>query len=412
MSEMYVDRLASRIVIGEAALHEAASGTLMGDYDFDVPPNDATNPNIVPLAHALNSPDFPSASSANPNRISGWTNQDMVDSGVIVARHLRDHVDKTGDKNPVLLTDKTAAKLHVLGLLPSVAQIYDRFGRWSDYKAKIDGGISPTIRSRFRDWSDKEWKQYAKQVDGRLDHHPPRAADYIKADAKQGGPSLYIITKVFGTHGELNELIGYPNVLTWQQPEAIDWGVKLAEVNGVERITRRLIIELSKRGYGPSFEAIQKLFPMGIPSFRNAIKTESSRKKDANDRVASTNITLSPADYVSKLKVTNEQMGIIGRHGYSNEPWSNKGNDSTINDLSKGVSDANEKVHESLNDVKQAEMSFTDAQTLLLHAVEGSHATDTDEAVQAYNIVLQRLTELQQSMGLIVTKLSTISSHL
>ena len=164
----------------------------------------------------------------------------------------------TSEDDHMTTSDKTIHRAYHLGIGPSRDRIVARFGSVWQYRQSLGLEIGRT-NYRFADWGRIDYVTYAQSLAQELGRRPTRN-DYHAKSIGHGGPPVNALYNVFGSIGELNELIGYPDVKKWDIADYIQWGADVKHANDYAELTQTLVAMLSKNDRGPSFRTLYNKF--------------------------------------------------------------------------------------------------------------------------------------------------------
>ncbi|HSX43091.1 MAG TPA: hypothetical protein VLF59_03330 [Candidatus Saccharimonadales bacterium] len=177
------------------------------------------------------------------------------------------------------LTREHAERLYVLGHFPSRFTIRREFGSLSGLGQAAE--IRMSKNTLYDNWPLAEYVKYAHSLATGL-RRKPREPDYEALAHDGKGPTLYQIAQRVGGIRKLNELIGYPNIHSWNEEDYLQWGVRVEKANRDGVLTARLITVLSKKKRGPSVSTLENKFDdLGV--FQEKV-AEHRKVIDANER--------------------------------------------------------------------------------------------------------------------------------
>lgn len=252
MAEFYFDTRDGSLLVGAAAIE---------------PRVEEAGPAVVPLRDLLTDEDFP-YTTHDYQKIKGehWSHEEIASLGSWALRVIK----QEGEPLPVL-TRRHYERLYVLGLGPYMRRQKSVTSmRALRAAAGSPEGVDPGV---YDDWTASDFTKYAHSLSKRLGRRP-RKYDYDES----GGPTAGIIHRRFGSVGELNEMIGYPNVRAWQPEDYIEWGVQVMRANPHKDFSYELLEDLSRRDRGPSESPIYRRFGT-FTNFRNLVAFEFTRQE-------------------------------------------------------------------------------------------------------------------------------------
>ena len=261
-SGFWFNTLEGSLIIGHTALDSQIEQTGPGD--------------IVPLAKLVGGPDFPFDHKSFPGRPTAkeWTTDDYVATGHWALRLVKE-----------VSSDATFAREHLirlsqLGLSRGISAFVSRFHSFTEFKGALGQGRSDRyIRHRlFDEWTIDHYKTYARGLAAQL-KGKPKTEDYKRAsqDPDNPGPSFLVITRDVGGIGALNELIGFPDIRSWDEDAYKNWGVRAMRANG--GLSRTVIAQLSRAKRGPSVNAIRNHFT-SLGNFQRLVEEAIEREDE------------------------------------------------------------------------------------------------------------------------------------
>ena len=171
-----------------------------------------------------------------PVDASDWTRDRYVDVGIMALRAVE---EVQGVEQPV--TKEMLRRLFVLGLSPGPQAFFrgkqPRFDSMREFRQEIGAGtIKGAAGHLFDDWSVGDFVSSAAQISAQVQRRP-RHQDYAAFAGTRDPvgnffPGEWVINSRFGGVAALNELLGYPDVRSWDIDDYIEYGVRVAEVNG------------------------------------------------------------------------------------------------------------------------------------------------------------------------------------
>jgi hypothetical protein len=267
MAETYFNTCDGRLYIGQAAIAEG----------MQQPDND-----LVPLAELLRTPDFSPPGEYKKQQGSNWTREDCVALGQWVISLISgvpgrtvsalESINDTAVPANAEIDHKYIARLYALGIGPDKAVIRRRFGRMWGY-AEALGVRNTKSGDKFRDWTLEQYVANAAALAKTLGRKPLRTDYEAQYEAFQG-PGIRMIVSRAGGISRLNELIGYPNIRSWEEEDFIDWGVKVRLANEGRPFTVRDIRRLAGMDRGPTLITIQKRFG-SVSKFQTLVGEET-----------------------------------------------------------------------------------------------------------------------------------------
>lgn len=193
------------------------------------------------------------------------------------------NVDRAFHANPQIYK-KHVDRFQMLGISPGYHNLKRHFGRLTTYRREL--GLSEgRVAGQYDTWSDADFIGYAYRLSQSLRRKAghsgrPNDTDYENWAQKGKGPSPAIIITRMGITGisELNDLIGYPHIRSWEDDDYINWGVRVMQATPGITITRNVARILSRRDRGPSDRHIASRFGMHAFQERVAARLEANRK--------------------------------------------------------------------------------------------------------------------------------------
>lgn len=256
MAEFYYDTRDGSLLVGAAAIE---------------PRVEEAGPAIVSLRDLLMDKEFP-YTTHDYVKISGeqWSHDELAQLGTWALRVMQ----QDGEEAPVLAR-RHYERLYVLGLGPYMRrQKAIKTMRELRAAAGSPEGHDPGL---YDEWTAADFVKYAAGLSQRLGRRP-RKEDYTAAD----GPSARIIHKRFGGVGELNEMIGYPNVRAWEPEDFVSWGVQVMRANPHRNFNYFLLEDLSRIDRGPSESPIYRHFGT-FTKFKGLVEYEFARQNSLEE---------------------------------------------------------------------------------------------------------------------------------
>ena len=235
MSEFYFDTLEGRLLVGAAAADRCLEqqGPAV----------------VVPLGELVTGQAF-AYDKESFDRLDCrlWDKADYLAFGAWALALVQPEDDET-----VPLRTKHVQRLNMLGLGPSINMLERMFGRLVDFQRELG---APIRHGRsFMHWGYEDYLQYGRQFAQDLGRKPEEP-DYRSAAHDDKGPPLNCIRRHFGSLGEFNEHLGYPNVRAWDKSDYLRWGARAMKANPQRPLGRPLIDTLSRQKRGPSTRSI------------------------------------------------------------------------------------------------------------------------------------------------------------
>ncbi len=222
-----------KLIVGEAAYEVAVENSQPGD--------------IVPLVDAVFAKElWFDTTTFEKTDVRAWTDDDYRNYGRWVIHIL------SQDERYRLLSRNHIDRLSKLGVGPSHRPFLRVSGPgFTDFQRSIDAPIYNEHVGNFEHWTRKNYAEYAGTLASTFGRPATTDEFDLAAQAKEG-PSSWVMTRNVGTPGEVNELLGFPNVYMWQREDFIAWGAHTIDINGGVKLTRTILNYLSKKGRGPS----------------------------------------------------------------------------------------------------------------------------------------------------------------
>lgn len=211
---------------------------------------------VVPLAEVLTNPDYavraPEELKINSE---GWDDDAKVAYGQWILQ-----VVTAGTGDPTAVTRQVFRQARNLGLGPSPRSL--DFNEFKDTIGVPLGNRSDRrAHRRFRDADEDDI------IDAAIGYfkdsgHKISDNEYDQAAKTGSVPNLRRLSEALGGGGvsALNELLGYPNIPSWQEEDFIDYGVNFVKANGPEALTGTLNSILAELKYGPATRTIIERF--------------------------------------------------------------------------------------------------------------------------------------------------------
>jgi hypothetical protein len=228
---------------------DSRTGDILVGRDAAAPRLDEAGPDIYPLPELVAARELPiDVSSYDRLHHSHFSRQDLITMGAWTLRLVElGH----GEQQPLMR--RHWDRMYLLGIAPnfksqpyfrSMGELRKELGQ----KRGLDYGC-------YDEWTRSDWMDYAKEVRDNAGRKPTKE-DYAAAD----GPGLGIIRENFGTTGNLNELIGYPNFRRMKPDEYVEWGAKTAERVGLDAFNYFWLEDAAKDDEAPSEAPIRRHF--------------------------------------------------------------------------------------------------------------------------------------------------------
>jgi hypothetical protein len=268
MAETYFNTQDGRLYIGQAAI---AAGM---EQPFS---------ELVPLKDLLLDPNFLLPERYERLSGSGWKHEDYEALG-----HWTLELLFASDPNPDAGRPKLSYeyfdRLNQLGIAPHPDYIAGEFDSFQNFCENI-GAINEHRGNKFIHWTLNDYVNYAKQVASELGRKPIKK-DYQSRYLQGLGPSGNIISKHVGNN-RLNDLIGYPDIRSWDDDDYLRWGARVLMVNGNVKFTAPYINYFSRIKRGPSEAAVRVRFGSAT-KFRQRAEEEMKeiiREQEQQDNI-------------------------------------------------------------------------------------------------------------------------------
>ena len=250
MTEFGFDRRNGELLVGAAAIELR---------------QEEAGPEIIDVPTLLKTPDFPFKHGDFSPSDTAWN----ADACIELGRWTLSMLTETEDMPPAL-NKEHIRRLRVMGIGPGLREvtINNGFSSFTDYKQQV-GAAMIDVRGVYDKWGVPHILHYVEKTWG----HKRITQHEVDAMAARGrGPSSYVLGKIFGTIGALNNMRGFYTVAEWDLPEYNLWGAKVIAANGGQPqvLTSTLIDILSRRDQGPSYNQILKLYGGKLANFREA----------------------------------------------------------------------------------------------------------------------------------------------
>ena len=297
MTEYWFDTRDGALLVGEAAYEarQEEAGPDMAD--------------VVKLGELLLADEFPIDESYKPPGGRVWDREEVLEIGCWVLQVLKSEV---GSEDP-LLTREHLYRLSKLGLGPSLAPVRRHFGTLGQFREEIG------YTDKYGNWSQDQFAAYAKKVARRVGGRPTRG-DYTLAGRLGDGPNIDLIAQRGGVRA-LNELIGYPDITSWDHDDYVLWGARVKDANNGSQLTARMLGVLSKRKRGPSPGIIASPDHFGsLAKFQAQVDEEWARQQATKEMHLQEGtsfykeLVAQDAEGVLRASVPSEQMAIVARY--------------------------------------------------------------------------------------------------
>lgn len=209
----------------------------------------ASTGSVIPLQHLLELEELSfDTSEFDRKDCSEWTKEDVRNFGIWVLSVIN------VDGKSQALTRNHITRMYRLGLGPSSTFVRRYYPKMWKLRAEIS---SPVIAApgRFEDWTEDDFTDYALRLATKLGRKPTEP-DFDKAFEQGKGPSVFLISRLYEGIGELNRIIGYPNIHKWTREDYLNWGVRTLLANKESGLNRDEINRLSQLKRGPSVSTI------------------------------------------------------------------------------------------------------------------------------------------------------------
>lgn len=284
MSEFYFDSRDGSLLVGAEAID---------------PRLEEAGPAVIPLRDLLEMADFPFTPQDFDKRLyEQWSHEELAQLGSWAL-----NIIKTDENPRPILARRHLERLYILGLGPNIRRQHAiTTMRALRLAADSPEGHDPGL---YDEWSARDFARYALQLSQKLGRRP-RKEDYTAA----AGPSARIIHRRFGGVGELNEMIGYPNVRAWQPEDYIQWGSQVMRANPHRPFNYFLIEDLSRLDRGPSEYPIYRRFGT-IGNFRELVQAEYDRQQAARSKQKS--------DILARYQKLKTQTAVPAENEFASE---------------------------------------------------------------------------------------------
>ncbi len=230
----------------------------------------AEHPGVAPIAELLVTPHFPYATGDFE-----WPRGQTMsrDEYINYGRWVVTILDALPPEQTIHLHLRAEhlKRMHTLGLGPRYDLIASELGKISEIRRAIGVNPGDTI-NQYDDWSQADYVAYAAKLAQEVRRRPTRR-DYTERYQAGEGPSYAAIARYAGGIRTLHELIGYPDITSWEDDNYIDWGIEVLRANGGldgEDLTSPILATLSKLKRGPSVSQIAKRF-LSIATFQDLV---------------------------------------------------------------------------------------------------------------------------------------------
>lgn len=271
MTEIWIDTRTGDQLIGEAAISYRQEESSPGDL---VPLYELLDPNSgITFDHT----------DDEKESMRSWEQSDYKVFGMWVLKLL----ESSSERKPHL-TSKVLSRLYELGIGPHYNDYFQRggFDNLAEFQEVIGAPITYSPKGRFDHWTTKDFIDYARTVEASVGGKPTKQDYATAAEQSVDAPSLYVINQRMSIR-ELNEDLGYPDTRAWEDDDYIDYGVRVAEVNGIGAISIVPLQVLSARKRGAGYARIVVRFNDSIDEYRSRVIERLQKKAEAKRAKAS-----------------------------------------------------------------------------------------------------------------------------
>ncbi|MEO8105507.1 MAG: hypothetical protein ABI602_04195 [Candidatus Saccharibacteria bacterium] len=300
MTEVLFDPRTSEVVL---SVGPAKTGSAGGD--------------LLPLSDLLIADKFPYPPGTFQEKdVANWDREECLAIGRMALKAL-----ERADGAPRPLTTEHLKRLKLLGISP-YSNIYKRdFGNFSAYKEAIGSPIRYD-RLKYKGWTTAEYVAYAEQTYEKLGQYPSNQ-DYREQFDRGEGPSLKMINDRFGGIKVFHRRLSYPHRSTedWIEDDFITWGINVMKANPDESLSLVMVKILSRRGVGPSTQALTKKCDGGWAGLKAKIIDEGALQIEAEATTRFKNLdSYIKLENEGKLPISSKNLtekakrGLSGRH--------------------------------------------------------------------------------------------------
>jgi hypothetical protein len=215
--------------------------------------------------------------------------------------------------NSVPLSKEHVRRLNILGLFPDINYIERRYGTLSNFRNLIK---ADHVRNYvdYESMTPEELLRHVLSAHAEIsDGGPITRAEITLLHGLKKLPSYkYLRTRIGGT-GVINEILGYPDISSWDTLDHVRYGVRVIQLNGPHSLTQTNINKLAKEHLGPWDVTIKKYFNNSWKDYVKAVYeecelVETVKNRDNSEEVANHFVRL---DYANDTPDTNVEKRTI-----------------------------------------------------------------------------------------------------
>lgn len=233
--------------------------------DIEETPDFQTPEGMLPLVKLLLDDDFDFQKGEFPKiRLSDWSPEEGLRVGKIVAKELLEM------SPPQPLTQRIITRLHVLGLFPDFNFIRKNYDSLHNFNEKVGAATSANSNAKNRKYDELSRAELLAHIVNTYDEmvevpddasRKPLSAitlnimyqhDLIPSDA-------YLLRRLGGVR-KINEMLGFPNIKSWDNETYLQYGADILRLNGPDSLTVSNSHRLALEKFGPHPAAIKARF--------------------------------------------------------------------------------------------------------------------------------------------------------
>lgn len=220
---------------------------------------------LIPLVKLLLEDDFDYRKGEFPKiRLSDWEPEEGIRVGRIIAQELVEL------SPPQPLTQRIITRLHVLGIFPDFNFIRKNYGSLQNFNEAVGAVSSVNTNAKNRKYDELSRTELLDlivkthdemvEISDNAPRKPLSAAtldimyqcDLIPSDT-------YLLRRLGGVR-KINEMLGFPNVKSWDNEAYLQYGANILRYNGPDTLTVSNAHRLALEKFGPHPAAIKARF--------------------------------------------------------------------------------------------------------------------------------------------------------
>jgi hypothetical protein len=227
---------------------DTREGSLLIGRDAAQERIDEGGPDILPFRDILEGealpeiPDYYDKIDARKPALK-WSREDYIAAGRMVVRAL----DPEHHNIPVRW--QHIQRLAQLGLSPALRSFRRHFELLSTFRNEV-GSMHHFQTRTYEHWTFYDYVEYVGKVLNELNRKPMKA-DFAERSKRGEGPDYGKISQKANLR-KVYEHLGIPDLQSWEDEDALDWGVKVKMANNGIPLNPYVIHALSQRNRGPS----------------------------------------------------------------------------------------------------------------------------------------------------------------